>query len=246
MPADILLYGLIAAGLVFWLKSILGNRSDDDVERPSKFSFDENTAEFSKDSDGKKKSNVVNLSELAGASFILPRNVRIDNKTTENTLQDLSEEDKNFNLTHFAQNLENAFEIIIEAFADGDLETLEMLLAPSVFEAFKGEIDARAKRGETVETEVKSVEKIDITEVAIDEGYVSLTVRFTAREICVIKDKSGDIISGAPDKITEMVDVWVFGKELESKTPEWHVIETRDDEIEDHKTPIPEAGDKKK
>jgi predicted lipid-binding transport protein (Tim44 family) len=241
MSADILLYGLIAAGLVFWLKSILGSRSDDDLDRPSKFSFDEEGS-----GTDKKKSNVVNLEALAGASFALPRNVRIDNKTTENMLQDLSAENSRFNFIHFAQNLENVFEMIIEAFAEGDVDTLEMLLAPSVFEAFKGEIEARAERGETVETEVKSVEKIDVIESSLDGDDISITVRFTAREVCLIKDKEGEIISGTPDKITEMVDVWVFGRDLESKGPEWHLIETRDDEIEDHKTPIPEAGDKKK
>lgn len=242
MPADILLYGLIAAGLVFWLKSILGSRSDDDLDSSSKFSFDENTQEFSSD----KKSNVVNLEALAGLSFALPRNVRIDNKTTENMLHDLSKERGDFNFTHFTQNLENAFEMIIEAFADGDLDTLEMLLAPTVFEAFKGAIEARMERGETVETEVKSVEKIDVIESVLDGSNLSITVRFTAREICLIKDKDGEIISGAVDKITEMVDVWVFGKDLDKQGPEWHLIETRDDEIEDHKTPIPEAGDDKK
>lgn len=242
MPADLILYGLVAAGLIFWLKSILGTKSDDDLEqRPTKFSFEEE--DYSKDD---KKNNVVNLETLSGVGFILPRNVRIDNKTTENKLQDLTKDYPELDFTHFAQNLEMAFTMIIEAFAEGDLDTLKSLLAPDVFDAFKNEIEAREKRGEIVETRVQSVEKIDITEVDLQQEDLNLTVKFTAREICVVRDKSGEIVSGEDGKVTQMVDVWVFGRNIKDKGPEWYLIETRDDEIEDHKTPIPDAGDKTK
>lgn len=242
MSADLILYVLIAAGLVFWLKNILGSRSEDDLERPSTFSNLEEQVQ----KQGDKKSNVVSLEALAGASFILPRNVRVDNKTTENMLHDLVKHYKNFNFPHFAQNLESAFVMIIEAFAEGDTDTLENLLAPDVYKAFESVIKERQARGEVVETQVQSVEKIDVTDVALDDDQLMLTVRFTAREICVIRDKHGDIISGDPERVTEMVDVWVFGRDINTKGPEWYLVETRDDEIEDHKTPIPEAGSDKK
>ncbi len=242
MPADLILYGLVAAGLIFWLRSILGTKSDDDLEqRPTKFSFEEE--DYSKKDE---KSNVVNIEALTGVGFILPRNVRIDNKTTENKLQDLSKEYPELDFTHFAQNIETAFTMIIEAFADGDVDTLESLLTDDVFKAFKSEIEAREKRGESVETRVQSVEKIDITQADLKDEHLSVTVRFTAREICVIRDKEGEIISGAEDRVTQMVDVWVFGKDIKTKGPEWYLEETRDDEIEDHKTPVPEAGDEGK
>lgn len=244
MSAELLLYGLIAGGLIFWLYNILGTRSDDDLERPSKFSFDETKENLlTGEPSEKKQNNVVSLNELSGtAGFILPRNVRIDNKTTENFLQDFTKENTSIDISHFAQNLENAFVMIIEAFAEGDLDTLEMLLAPNVYEAFKEAIEAREARGEIVETEVKAVEKIDIIGAAQLDDNLNMTVRFTAREICVIRNKEGDIISGAEDRMTEMVDVWVFGKDMTHKGPEWYLIETRDDEVEDHKTPLPDTS----
>lgn len=241
MPADILLYVLIAAGLIFWLKSILGTTDDDDQDRPDKsYLFRDQDGDGAKPKDG---NNVVNLEALSGAAFILPRNVRIDNKTTENFLTDLSKSEPDFDLTHFSQNLENAFVIIIEAFAEGDLDTLEGLLMDDVYRAFAKTIKARDKKGESVETTVVSVEKVDITESDFKGDNLMVTVRFTAREICVIRNKAGEIISGDPERVTQMVDVWVFGRNMKSKTPEWYLHETRDDEIEDHKTPIPEAGE---
>lgn len=243
MTAELLLYALIAGGLIFWLYNILGTRSDDDLERPSKFSFDESADKLLGGEEKQSKNNIVSLNELTGAAgFILPRNVRIDNKTTENFLQDFVKDNTTVDISHFAQNLENAFVMIIEAYADGDLDTLEMLLAHTVFEAFNGAIEEREKRGERVETQVKSVEKIDIIGAELADNDFNMTVRFTAREICVIRDKDGNITSGAEEKVTEMVDVWVFSKDISSDGPEWYLVETRDDEVEDHKTPVPDTS----
>jgi len=50
------------------------------------------------------------------------------------------------------------------------------------------------------------------------------------------------ITSGHPDKMTEMTDVWTFGRDTRSKDPTWMLYETADDVPEDHKTPIPNAG----
>ena len=38
MSADILLYALVAAGLVFWLRNILGTRHGDERQRSNPFS----------------------------------------------------------------------------------------------------------------------------------------------------------------------------------------------------------------
>lgn len=247
MPADILFFALIAAGLIFWLRSILGTRDEDDQENSSRFLDDqENSMMGALKKKVDDENNVVPLNVGVGDKYILPRHVRIDNKTTENTLDDIARDYPTFNLENFAQGAEGAFSMIIEAFAEGDLETLEGLLAPEVYQAFEGVVKERKERGETVDTQIKDVEKIDIIEARVKGEHVFITVRFSAREICVIRDKEGDIISGDPEKITNMVDVWVFGRELESEGPEWYLYETRDDEIEDHKTPIPEGGSDKK
>lgn len=246
MPADILLFALIAAGLVFWLRSILGTRDDSDEKKPGLFSDKKEGGLMSSlKSKSDNENNVVSLNAEVGDRYALPRHARIDNKTTENTLDDLAKEYPDFDLIHFIHGAEGAFIMIVEAFAAGDLEILEDLLAPEVYRAFKASVEERDGRGEVVETEIKNVEKIDITEARLKDGHLFMTVRFSAREVCVIRDREGDITSGDPDKTTMMVDVWVFGRDLKSDAPEWYLYETRDDEIEDHKTPIPEGGSDK-
>lgn len=243
MPADILLYALVAAGLIFWLKNIIGTEDEDDTnkKRPSIFSDDQGDNTPPQNTKN-QTSNVVNLDALVGGIAVLPRHVRIDNKTTENRLDDIAKKYDSFDLQHFVSGAEQAFPMIIEAFAEGDLDTLESLLATPVYEAFENVVKDREAKGETVETVVKAVEKMDITDAQLKDDMLFITVRFTARETCVIRDKDGAILAGDPDKTTQMVDVWVFGREIESDAPIWHLYETRDDEIEDHKTPMPEAG----
>ena len=243
MPADLLLFALIAAGLIFWLRSILGTRDENDEKpkRPNLFSDEDGLLS----SNSKKENNVVALNPSTQGKHSLPAHVRIDNKTTENKIDDITIEHPKFDVGHFAEGAEGAFSMVVESFAEGDVETLEGLLAPEVFKAFKGAIEERNKRGETVDTKIHGVEKMDITDVMIKENHIFITVRFAARETCVIKDKAGDIISGDPDKTTVMIDVWVFGRELNFDGPEWYLYETRDDEAEDHKTPLPEGGSDK-
>jgi predicted lipid-binding transport protein (Tim44 family) len=243
MHADLLLYALIAAGLIFWLRSILGTRDEDDDGQ----SYLENEKDpfappMKKTKVEEPASNVVALAGAMGHRFNLPRHIRIDNKTTENALEDIVRKYPDFDFHHFIDGAQFAFPIIIEAFAEGDKETLKEVLAEPVYEAFAKAIDERDKRGETVETQVKSVEKIDVTEAAMKGSTLLITLRYTARETCVIRDKDGKVLSGEPGRTTQMIDVWVFGRDMESDEPEWYLYETRDDEIEDHKTPVPEAG----
>lgn len=246
MPADLLLFALIAAGLVFWLRSILGTRDEDEKDYSGNI-FDDKDEGFmgSIKKSIEKEDNVVSLKQGGRVNYNLPHYVRVDNKTTENALEDYIRDNPDFDIEHFVQGAEGAFSMIIEAFADGDLETLEGLLAPEVYRAFEGAVKARLDRGETVSTEIKNVEKIDITDLKVKDNHLFITVRFAAREVCIIRDKEDKIISGDPDKTTIMVDVWVFGRALDADGPEWYLFETRDDEIEDHKTPIPEGGSDK-
>lgn len=244
MSADILLFALIAAGLIFWLRNILGTRDEgDEGSRPSMFSDDEDLKSIKKDK--VVNGNIVSLNAKIGDHFVLPRHVRIDNKTTENLLDDYRVNHPDFDLGKFVQGAEGAFSIIVEAFAAGDLDTLKDLLAPEVYSAFEGAVKERAARGEKIDTEIKAVEKMDITDVHFKNDHMFITVRFSARETCVIRDKNDKIISGDPDSSTTMVDVWMFGRDVNAKGPEWYLYETRDDEIEDHKTPLPEGGSDK-
>jgi len=241
VPADILLYAIVAAGLVFWLKNILGTRHGDERQRPNPFS---SAPEESADTN----SSGFNLGEKNFDSFgesqtqeTLPRNVSVDNDLAEQGLADISKADRGFDFVHFITGAQDAFILIVEAFAKGDRQTLQNLLSEEVYRAFASAIEERERQEETVSTEIHSIRKAEILDAKIHEKTAYITIRFTADETCVIRDHNGEILSGDPDRITEMKDIWVFGRAIKSRDPAWLVYETRDEEPEDHKTPVPET-----
>lgn len=254
MSADILLYAIIAAGLVFWLKSILGTEDDEEAQnrelnhekrqRQSDEAGEESfLAPIKKSND--LNDNIVRLNNLTGNKMDLPRHIFFDNKTAENNLDDIMIAKPDFDFGHFLEGAEYAFPMIIEAFAEGDLETLKDLLDDGVYQGFENAIKSREEKGEEVTTHVKSIDRIDIVEVFTKNDIFFITLRFHANEICIIKDKDGKVIANEEGKPTKMVDVWVFGQPEDADGPEWYLYETRDDEEEEHKTPVPDAGDTK-
>lgn len=241
MPSDILLYALIAAGLVFWLRNVLGTRHGDERERPNPFTSAPADEAADKRAGAIDDGSPVSVSSLDGGNRGLPRNTDIENVKTEVALEEIARADKNFDLHHFISGSKDAFVMIVEAFAEADRETLRGLLGESVYQIFDAALQAREAEGQTVQTEVHAIRQVDIMDARIQDKMIFITLRFTAQETCVIRDRIGDVVSGNPDRITEMSDIWVFGRKLKSRDSAWLLYETRDGDPEDHKTPLPDA-----
>lgn len=245
MPTDVLIYAIVAAGLVIWLRNILGTRHGEERERPNPYAVEQEK--------GNSESMVPSLFLVKPKTADIENRLAMFNSAPGNRFQiagrramdgiiNISRADKNFEIEEFFEGAQEAFVMIVEAFAKGDLDTLKSLLEDKVFQAFEKEISARKDRGETVETEIHAIRRMEITEASLNDRTASITIKFTASETCVIRDSEKEILSGNPERITEMIDVWVFTRNVRSKSPIWFLNETRDDVVEDHKTPLPEAG----
>lgn len=231
MPTDLIVYALVAAGLVFWLRSVLGTRSEEDRQRPNPYIPVEQTggdAASAKDQNVTPQDKIVQLSEHPKG------NAGVDNKTAENGLLEISKADKNFDIEFFLQGAQDAFAMIVEAFADGDRKTLKDLLADPVYDTFDKAIEDREKTGEKVAAEIHSILKADIIAAKLQNKMAYITISFTADETRVVRDEDGEILSGHPDKVTKMKDIWTFGRTVNSKNPAWLVYETRSDDPDDN------------
>ena len=81
-------------------------------------------------------------------------------------------------------------------------------------------------KGETVETRFVAIEKSDIAAAELRARTAHLTVRFVSQLISVTRDKSGNVIEGNPDKVTDVTDVWTFARDLSSRDPNWKLVAT--------------------
>ncbi len=228
MPADLVLYALVAAGLVFWLRSVLGTKHGE--ERPSALNGADakdiiNAAAEDQKSDFEGPEDRI----MALAENALKKNYSIGNKTAEIGLIDIAKADRNFDIDGFLVGAQDAFVMIVESFAEGDRDTLKNLLAEDVYVAFEGAITAREDRNETQQTEIHAIRKAEVIEARLEGRRAFVTIKFTADETSVTRDESGDILSGNPDRTTEMRDIWTFGRDVKSREPSWLLIETRGD-----------------
>lgn len=239
MPTDLLIYALVAAGLVFWLKSVLGTRHGEEQDRPNPFTA---PPPASPAADLNVQAVPTDVAQTGNPTLALPRNVTLAEDAHQG-LSDILSRDETFEPGAFIMAAQDAFVIIVESFARGDRETLKNLLSDDVYRSFENVIRNRDISGEKVETEIHAIRRADIMAARLERNAAFVTVRFTADETCVIRDAGGRVLSGHPDRVTEMVDLWTFTRDIKSKDPRWLVCETRDgDTKEDHKTPVPDAG----
>lgn len=239
MNIELLLSALVAAGLVFWLRSILGTRHGEENQRQNPFapsSVDEKTtAELDHIED------VIALS-ASEPRHDLPVNVSVANEALFGTLENIAKLEPSFYPKKFILAAQDAFAMIVESFASADRETLKEFLAPPVYNAFDASLKDRESRGETMENQIHAVTKTEILDARLEGKQAFVTMRFIAQESYVIKNADGEIISGNPDRVSEMNDIWTFSRLLGSPDPKWLLHETRDgDVIEEGKTPIPDT-----
>lgn len=231
MPADLFIYALVAAGLVFWLKNVLGTRPEDEDVPPSvPVKKGEAGGATLLDLHAAAHQDQQDPAELIEDLTREPQGAMgIENDTARDGLLDILKTDKFFNIKEFLQNAQDAFVYIVEAFAEGDREALEDMLDTPVYDAFESAITQREKDGEAAESEIHAIRQSKVIEAELKGRMAFVTVRFVAEETSAIRDSDGEVLSGHPDRVTEMTDIWTFGRDTKSKDPRWFLIQTRGD-----------------
>jgi len=141
-------------------------------------------------------------------------------------LDAIAREDKTFDAKHFVAGARAAYEMIVLAYAEGDRRTLRNLLARDVYEGFETAIKDREQRGEIAETRFVSIDSSDIIGAELRSKMAHITIRFVSQLVSVTRDKSGNVIDGSPDKVTDVTDVWTFARDVTSRDPNWKLVAT--------------------
>ena len=134
--------------------------------------------------------------------------------------------DPDFDPKHFIAGARAAYEMVVTAYAEGDRRTLKNLLSRDVYEGFDTAITEREKRGEKAETRFVSIDVAEIAGAEMRGKSAQITVRFVSQILSVTRDKTGAVIEGNPDKVTDVTDVWTFARDISSRDPNWKLIAT--------------------
>ena len=128
----------------------------------------------------------------------------------------------------FIKGAKIAYETIITDFSDSDnkLTLSKALLSKDIFDQFNKALDERNQRNHFAEITFIGIESAIIKKHEKIDKILKVTVEFIAEVITCVRDKDKKIISGDPEKIKKIYDTWVFSRNINSKNPNWQLVET--------------------
>jgi len=134
--------------------------------------------------------------------------------------------DPGFDAKHFITGARTAYEMVVTAFAGGDRRQLRSLLSREVYDGFDAAISERETRGETAETKFVSIDSSTISGAELRGRTAQMTVRFVSKLVSATRDRSGAVVDGNAEKVTDVTDVWTFARDISSRDPNWKVVAT--------------------
>lgn len=232
---DVDIYTIIFLALAVFiflrLRNVLGQRTGN--ERPP---FDRAAARDM--IPGKQDTNVVSMpgrvidqpAAAPNADVVPPsdrwKGIAEPDSALEHGLNAVATHDSTFDANHFLAGAKSAYEMIVLAFANGDRRSLRDLLSNDVYESFEAAIKDRERNELKVETRFVAIEKAELISAELRDRAAQLTVRFVSQIISVTRDKTGAVVDGNPDKVTDVTDVWTFARDVSSRDPNWKLVGT--------------------
>ena len=133
-----------------------------------------------------------------------------------------------FSVAEFLSGARGAYEMILMAFENGDLEKVRPFLSDDVYRAFADVVSAREKEGLRVEANFIGVRETALTDAQFDEAsrLAEITVRFVGELNSVVRDRDGRIVQGNPNEIIRQKDVWTFARKMGVDDPNWQLVAT--------------------
>ncbi|MDC0344945.1 Tim44/TimA family putative adaptor protein [Alphaproteobacteria bacterium] len=131
-----------------------------------------------------------------------------------------------FDTHYFLEGATAAFKIVVEAFSAGDKTALKPLLNAKVLKDFSEAIDARQKRGESLDTKVMHVNKIACEKASIENGVARGTFRIFSSQVNKLHRTDGTVEETPSDTYDSTEDLWVFERQVNASDPNWILVET--------------------
>jgi predicted lipid-binding transport protein (Tim44 family) len=214
---DILIFAMIAAFVFFRLRSVLGRRTGNERRPQDAFAPAEREA---------ARENVVTLPERERQREAAAIAEKIAGTPLEAGLTQIKLADREFEPVKFVAGARGAFEMIVTAFAEGNLGKVKSFLAREVYDNFAEALAQRQRAEQTAETTVVGIKSSDIIEARMDGRTAVVTLKFVSEQINVTRDKAGTVVEGDPTLVNDVTDLWTFARDTRARDPNWTLVET--------------------
>lgn len=219
---DILLLAMIAAFIALRLRSVLGRRTGHEQQNPPSRVRRDSVRQ--PDTDVAANEDVIPLPDRGADRRREPGGAETP---LEAALTRIKIADTSFDSETFLSGARAAYEVIVTAFARGDIRTLQPLLDEKVRRSFTDVIESRKKAGQTQETTLVGIKSAEIVDAELEGRLASVTVKFVSDMISATKDAAGEVIAGDATKVTSVTDIWTFKRDVRSRDPNWLLAATR-------------------
>jgi predicted lipid-binding transport protein (Tim44 family) len=222
---DVIIFAAIAAFLVLRLRGVLGRRSGHEQKMDDVFKREGRNQEDS------EQDTIVHMPDRRreaeqGGKEAAAQDVDESGDPVRAGLTQIRMADQSFEPDGFLQGARAAFEMIVDAYANGDSKTLRPLLANDVFQDFDGAIKEREKNKQSLETTLVGIESADIVEAELQGKTAFITVKFVSEQVNVVRDAKGNVVDGDPNEVAKITDIWTFARNTRSRDPNWTLVAT--------------------
>lgn len=133
-----------------------------------------------------------------------------------------------FSVSEFLQGARGAYEMILMAFENGDVDGLRPFLAADVMETFETVIRQRQEQNLTIDASFIGIRELALDAARFDRatGTGEITVRFVGELTSVVRNADGQVVEGDPNEIKRQRDVWTFARTMGSNDPNWELVAT--------------------
>jgi predicted lipid-binding transport protein (Tim44 family) len=213
---DIVLFAMVAGFILLRLRAVLGRRTG--TEKPRDLPPLAKPA--AKPEPARREDAVVPLPRREAAP------VTGDQGRAIPGLDALRRADPGFDPDGFLEGARAAYEMIVLAFARGDTAALKPLLGDQVYRGFEQAIEARRRAGQSMETTLVGLDKVEIEQIRLDGSIAEVTLRYAATLINITRDTDGKVVEGDPSTPRTVTDIWTFARDTRSRDPNWQLVRT--------------------
>ena len=228
---DILLFAIVAFVLVTRLSKILGQDSNEEdranIERTWAHTFKEKEQQREKKLQDQQQKALDDKSDKTTEQTFAEDMSENISGSVESGFRDIVGADASFNPAQFLNGSKKAFEMVLQAFVDGDKDTLQNLLDNKLYTKFASVIDIRTAEGHTAKNDLIGTDDVEPLSAKLQGKIAIVEVKFTSQQINVTHDENDEIVDGHPQAIDTIVDVWTFERDVKSKAPNWVLTHTR-------------------
>jgi len=226
---DIILLAVVAGFLILRLRSVLGRRTGHQERLDPMAAFRNRDRSKGEPAAGEEET----VLRFPGAESEGPETATLgradlppDATPLAKGLAAIREADRGFNPKEFVGGARIAFEMILQAYARGDLKALRPMLANEVFEEFAGAIRAREEAGEVLETTLVGISAAEVVEAELQGKTAFVTVKLVSEQINLLRDKQGQALEGVEKRVETITDLWTFARNTRSRDPNWTLVAT--------------------